>query len=58
MTQEQARIRIAELEAENAHLVRAVNELREQMQSIGDVAAAFRRMPICDLSEAYLKRIT
>lgn len=58
MTDEKARIRIAELEAENGHLLRAVNELREQMQNIGDVVAAFRRMPIRDLSDAHLKRIT
>lgn len=58
MTEIQARERIAELEVENAALVRAINELREQMTSIGAVASEFRRMPIRDLSEAYLKRVT
>ena len=48
--------RIADLERENQTLVRAVQELREQLQSIGDVVAAFRRMPIRDLAEANIKR--
>lgn len=48
--------RIAELEAENRTLVHAINEMRQQMQSIGDVAAAFRRMPITDMAKAHLER--
>ena len=48
--------RIAELERDNQTLARAIDEMREQMQSIGNIAAAFRRMPIRDLSDANIKR--
>ena len=53
-----ARLRkeLAGAHIEVATLVRAINELREQLQTIGDISAAFRRMPIRDLSEANIRR--
>lgn len=47
---------IKELRSEAAIYVRAINEMREQFQAIGDVATAFRRMPIRDLSEVNIRK--
>jgi hypothetical protein len=56
MTIEQAKARIAELEAENKVMLDAIHELREQLSVIGDATAMYKRMPIRDLAAASQKR--
>ena len=46
-----ATTRIADLEAENALLIDAVQMLRQELSRIADAATDMRRMPIRDLRE-------
>ena len=47
---------ILDLKHENQLLVRAIDELREQIAAIAGTAAAVRRLPIRDLANANIQR--